>query len=292
MNTATNPNAPTPARPDDTPVLVIGTGFHIEGQVRGTGTVLVQGSLSGRLEAPAVKVAEGGRIQGQVQCAELDVAGRLDGSFETEDLVLRGTGILAIESVAACRGTALVSGQALGPLQVRQLRIEASGQVAGSLDVEQLDVHGRLQGEVRADEVVVRSRGVIDGELSYGQLSTERGGELNGQLQRQPRPRAQARSAVPARAAAPAPAADDTVSLHLPEDVQRQIRLHPERVSLTLADGGAVPGWMALDVSQARLRLQRAAYERFVAEGRSLALRLQAGSEHLVFTLPPEARDA
>lgn len=260
--------------------LIVGAGFTIEGTVQGQGTLLVHGTIKGSVEADVVKLNESALVVGHIECRQLDVSGRLDGSFETADVVVRQGGAILIQDKAISTGTALVAGAVSGPLKAAQLKVERSGQVSGHLQADRLDVHGHVQGELAAGEMVVRSSGTVAGNVHYGNLSMERGSDVSGQLQRADH------QAAPAAAAR----ADETVVIHLPVNIVQQLRKQPDDLRLSLANGEPLPSWISVDREHAWLVLGKAAYNQLVARGQSITLRLQAGAEDLVFQLPPDAQ--
>lgn len=257
--------------------LVIGAGFTIEGQVHGTGTLLIHGTVKGSVQADVVKFSETALVMGRIQCRQLDVAGRLDGSFEATDVVIRQGAAVIIDDKAISTGTCMVSGAVSGQLKATQLKVERNGQISGHTHADRLDVHGHVQGELVADEMVVRSSGTVTGHVRYGHLSMERGSDVSGQLQR-----------TDNNPAPPAALASEPVVIHLPVNIVQQLRKQPNDLQLTLANGEPLPSWISVDSKHAWLVLEKSAYDQQVASGQSLTLRLQAGTESLVFKLPPE----
>lgn len=258
--------------------LIVGAGFTIEGQIQGQGTLLIHGTVKGDIQADTVKLADTALVVGHVECRQLDLSGRLDGSFETTDVVVRQTGVVVINDKAISTGTCLVSGAVSGQLKAAQLKVERSGQLSGHTHADRLDVHGQVQGEVTAGDMVVRSSGTVSGVVRYDNLSMERGSDVSGQLERLGR-------TTPAAAAH----ADEPVVIHLPVNIMQQLRKQPDDLQLTLANGEPLPSWISVDRKHAWLVLDKKAFDQLVTSGQSLTLRLQAGSENLVFKLPPDA---
>lgn len=259
-------------------VLIVGKGFSIEGQVHGQGTLVIRGCIQGQVEADTVQLSEGAQVTGHIQCRQLDVAGRLDGSFQSTDVVVRAAGVVIANAQAVSTGTCLVAGAVSGPLQAQKLKVEATGQLSGKIRAAQMDVHGHVQGEVDADDIVVRSSGTVDGRVHYGNISMERGSDVSGQIQRKDR-----------RATATAADADDKVVIHLPVNIVQQLRKQADDLQLSLANGDPLPSWITVDREHAWLVLDKSEFNRLSAQQEVLSVRLQAGPETLVFKLPPEA---
>lgn len=260
-------------------VMVIGAGFTIEGHVQGQGTLLVSGTVKGSIQADIVKLSETAHVAGRIECQQLDMAGRLDGRFQSADVVVRAGAVVIGEEASVSTGTCLVAGAISGPLQTNQLKVEASGQLNGHISAKQMDVHGHVQGEVNAEDLVVRSLGTIEGRVVYGNLSMERGSNVNGQLQRNDRQSAPTAAKV-----------NETVVIHLPVNIVQQLRKNPNSLQLSLANGDATPSWISVDREHAWLVLGKTEFNQLIARGETLTLRLQAGTEELVFTLPPDAQ--
>lgn len=274
MNNTSN----TPGAESTDNALIIGAGFTLEGHVQGQGTVLIHGTVKGGIQADVVKLHENGLVLGHVECRQLDVSGRLDGSFEVIDAVVRQGAAVTIQDKAISTGTCLVAGAVSGQLKATQLKVERSGQINGHTQADRLDVHGHVQGELAAGEMVVRSSGTVAGNVHYGNLSMERGSDVSGQLKRS------GSDAPPA-----AGRADETVVIHLPVNIVQQLRKQPDDLHLSLANGDPLPSWITVDRKHAWLVLGKKPFDQLVASGQSMTLNLQAGSEQLVFKLPPEA---
>jgi hypothetical protein len=157
-----------------------------------------------------------------------------------------------------------------------------------------MDVHGFVQGDILADDMVVRASGAVSGKLTYGNLSMERGSEVSGQLQRKDSAAgAQAPTSASASAPVAAPAAsktNDTVVVHFPVNVMQQLRKNPQDLKLSLANGDPLPDWITVDREHSWLVLGKEAFSQMVARGETIQLRLQAGTETLIFKLPPDAK--
>lgn len=275
--TTTLSEQPSGTIPPDN-VLLIGAGFSIDGQVQGQGTVLIQGSVKGHVKADTVKLTETAHVNGQIECSQLDIAGRLDGSFSAKDVVVRQGGVVIASAKSVSRGTLVLAGALSGQLQAQQLKVEASGQLSGQMQAAQADVYGYVQGEVTVDDMVVRSRANVDGQIIYGNLSMERGSDVSGQLQRKDR-----------HAPPPVAKTDETVVVHLPVSIVQQLRKNPDDLRLSLANGEPVPSWITVDRQHAWLVLGKAEFDQLVARAQTISLRLQAGSEEMTFKLPPSA---
>lgn len=266
-------------------ILIIGAGFTVEGNVRGKGTLLVSGSVNGNLIADTVKLTETAHVAGRVECKQLDLSGRLVGSFDAADVVVRAGGIVITQTEAVSRGTCLVAGTFSGQLKAHQLKVDGTGQLSGQTNAVQMDVLGQVRGEVDVGNMVVRNQGVVDGKVTYTNLAMEQGSDVTGQLERKQR---QATPA-PARAPATASTAEDKVVLQLPPHIAAQLRKQPDAAQLDLANGDPLPTWITMDPKQPRLVLAKTELDALSAKGESITVRVRVGDETLVFQLPPDA---
>ena len=256
-------------------VFLIGSGFCVEGEVQGQGTLIVSGTVRGNVKADTVKLNENAVVEGHIDCDQLDVAGRLNGSFHAGDVVVRSRAVVIAQREVVSRGTMLLSGGISGSLSANQLKIEVTGQFNGQLRTSQLDVHGRVQGHVQAEDMVVRSRGVVEAELEYGNLSMERGSDLSGQIRRKD------------NLAQPFQSGGETVVVHLPVSIVKQLQKHLDDLQLSLDNGDPAPPWISVDREHSRLILGRTEFDRLTQRGQTISLRLQAGDERMTFSLPP-----
>jgi cytoskeletal protein CcmA (bactofilin family) len=259
-------------------VMVVGVGFHVEGHVSGQGALLIKGSVQGDVTADTVKLSEGAKVMGHVQCRQLDVAGLLEGGFSADDVVVRAPGSVHATTESVSRRTVLLAGEISGLMRLQQLKVETTGRLSGQLRVAQMDVDGHVQGHIEADDVVVRGGGTVDGQLIYGNLAMERGSDVSGQIQRKERRTPSVQTPAP-----------ETVQLHLPVNILQQLRKNPNDLVVSLADGDALPAWIQVDLKLASLVLGKAQLKELTDAGQSLSIRVQAGSENQTFKIPPDA---
>lgn len=257
-------------------VFLIGAGFSVDGEVQGQGTLIVSGTIRGNVRADTVKLNESGLVEGHIDCDQLEVAGRLNGSFNAGDVVVRPRAVVLAQREVVSRRTMLLSGGMSGALSAHQLKIEASGQFNGQLRTAQLDVHGRIQGHVQAEDMVVRSQGVVEGDLEYGNLSMERGSDLSGHIRRKDNLSPPAQGPM-----------GDTIAVHLPVSIVKQLHKHLGDLQLSMANGDPLPPWISVDREHSQLVLSKDEFDRLTERGQTISLSLQAGEERLTFSLPP-----
>ena len=89
---------------------------------------------------------------------------KLEGSIETE-------------------GTLIVDGFVRGKIKCNSLEIIREGNVDAEVDAEEVSVAGNFEGKMLCNgKLTILSTGKVVGEISYGTLSIESGGLLDGTL--------------------------------------------------------------------------------------------------------------
>lgn len=86
------PSEPQPGRPAASPsspaVSRIAPGSRMEGQIRGTTDVVVDGELEGEVEIEGtVRIGRGGRVRGALMGREVEVAGKVEGDVSGRELI-------------------------------------------------------------------------------------------------------------------------------------------------------------------------------------------------------------
>jgi cytoskeletal protein CcmA (bactofilin family) len=261
-------------------VLVLGSGFTIDGDVRGAGTILLGGTVKGSISAETVKITPSGQVFGVIECAQLDIAGKLDGSFNGEDVIVREGAVIQGNKELVSKGTCLVSGSIHGALKSNNLKVEKEGALVGAISANQLDTFGNITGSVVGVSVIVRNGAVVDGSIHYGNLAMESGSDVTGQIER--KHRANISPAV----------ATQTITVDFPENLIQELRKYPVAGALKagLANGGTLPSWMFVDQERFQLVLQRSALDDLVARGQTVRIGIEVGDEIVSFTLPPEKK--
>lgn len=71
---------------------LIGEGCHIQGNIRAKNSIKIDGHIQGNLTIEgSVIIGEKSHVQGDIQCADLVVFGRLDGNVAVRQLQLKQT---------------------------------------------------------------------------------------------------------------------------------------------------------------------------------------------------------
>jgi cytoskeletal protein CcmA (bactofilin family) len=262
-------------------VFLLGEGFTVDGDIRGQGTLLVSGTIKGTVSAEIVKLTETGQVFGSIECAQLDIAGKLNGDFNSHDVIIRAGALVAGSSELVSKGSCVVSGTINGNLKMNNLKAEKGSLLAGNIVANQLDVFGRITGTVDSASVIVRNGAAIDGNVHYGNLSMESGSDVTGQIERKQRVNL--------------PVAQELVeqlTIDFPSALIQELRKtnEPDALKATLANGEPLPEWITVDRENFKLVLDRVAVNALSDHAQSVRIRLQAGAEVISFTLPPERK--
>ncbi|MDD4933856.1 MAG: polymer-forming cytoskeletal protein [Methylacidiphilaceae bacterium] len=99
------PETPLPAEE----ATVIGTGTRLRGTIAFQGSFVIHGDFAGKIHAPegTVRIGPEGRVQAEIEAAELQVEGKARGS------------LFAHDSIELCRGA-----EVQGNMRCARLRIE------------------------------------------------------------------------------------------------------------------------------------------------------------------------
>lgn len=82
-------------------------------------------------------------------------------------------------------GTLIVEGSVRGKIKCRSLEIISEGNVQAEIDSEDVSVAGKFEGKMLCNgRLTVLGTGKVVGDISYGTLSIESGGLLDGTLSR------------------------------------------------------------------------------------------------------------
>lgn len=263
-----------------TDAIVIGNGFVIEGDVRGRGTVLVDGIVKGNITAAVVKISQSGKVFGHVECEQLDAAGRISGTFVSTDLIVRSGAMLTASAEVTSKGFSLISGTVNAALKGNQVKIEAGGVFVGSLYATELDIYGTLNGSIEAGNLTVRKSGVVEGGVQYGNLVMESGSNVSGEIKRNGSPHQKE----------PQPA-QETLRVDFPLNLVKFLRNNtaPDALRVSLVSGDALPDWISVDRENYQLVLLKASFDALGSSGESINLCLKAGGEEYIFSLPPQS---
>jgi cytoskeletal protein CcmA (bactofilin family) len=87
--TTTEPrHRPKPVTSSGAPSTVIATSAHVDGELKGSGDIRIEGNLTGRIDSTSsVLVAEAGHVKAEVKAETVIVAGRIEGNITAEQKI-------------------------------------------------------------------------------------------------------------------------------------------------------------------------------------------------------------
>ena len=147
--------ADTPSRGAQGPAAdsVIGAGLVIEGGCATSGSLRVDGRVTGAVRARTLVVGPEGVIEG-------DVMGP-DGE--------------------AVRDGVMVEGRVEGALRAKRAEVGPQGYVGDGLEVDEATIRGRVRGSVTARErLMLEESAVVEGDVTAERLGVREGGRVAG----------------------------------------------------------------------------------------------------------------
>jgi len=115
--------------PNMTADLVIGYGSTIEGAVQSLGKVYIHGCVMGHVQAQTVVCSHTADVHGHIVCKQLDMAGKLDGSFDTDEAFIRAGAYVCTFEDAVCTGTCRIEGTFCGELKAGRILLLGAGEL-------------------------------------------------------------------------------------------------------------------------------------------------------------------
>ena len=87
---------------------------------------------------------------------------------------------LEITGDVSCTGQVVIEARIIGNVAADDIAIEATAYVDGDLEARALKIEGVVLGSVTAADVTVTAHGRISGSISYGTLTVQPGGTVEG----------------------------------------------------------------------------------------------------------------
>jgi len=85
---AERPNRPKHISASGAPSTVIATSAHVEGEIKGSGDIRIEGGLTGRIDSTAsVLIAETGRVEAEIKAETVVVSGNVSGNIQAEQKI-------------------------------------------------------------------------------------------------------------------------------------------------------------------------------------------------------------
>ena len=154
----------------------------IEGNITGTDSVKIEGTLIGNIEVNNLTIGKHGRVRGSIIAQKVTVSGRVEGEVTCNDLNVMQTGYIT-QKVHA--NIVILSGEILGEvLAETSINVTPTGKIqTTSLTSKRITVNGSVEGRLTASELLeVGSNGLVNGEISVKNIKTDEGGRVIGSM--------------------------------------------------------------------------------------------------------------
>ena len=107
----------------------------------------------------------------------------LEDSIKNGNLTV-GEGV-ALNGTFVVPGTASIAGKVDGELTASEIIVSASGVIKGKVSADIIDLRGEMHENITSKKsLFVRSTGKLVGTVQYAELEIEKGGDLQGTLQK------------------------------------------------------------------------------------------------------------
>jgi len=108
----------------------------------------------------------------------------LNQTHKSENTASIGAGV-RVQGVMKVPGRVHVDGSFSGELSADTLIVGHTGQVSGQISANNVVVMGRVSQQLHATHLQIRATGSVSGAVTYSELEIDRGGILDGQLNRE-----------------------------------------------------------------------------------------------------------
>ena len=160
----------------------ISKNITIEGNISGTDSVKIEGTLIGNIEVNNVTIGKNGTVRGSIIAQKVRNSGRVEGNITCNDLNIMQTGYVTQKIHA---NVIILSGEILGEILAEtSMNITPTGKVqTTSLVSKRITVNGTIEGRLTASELLeVGSNGLVNGEISVKNIKTDEGGRVIGSM--------------------------------------------------------------------------------------------------------------
>jgi cytoskeletal protein CcmA (bactofilin family) len=160
----------------------ISKNITIEGNITGTDSVKIEGTLIGNIEVNNVSIGKNGSVRGSIIAQKVSNSGRVEGTITCNDLNIMQTGYVTNKIHA---NVVILSGEIVGEvLAETSINITPTGKVqTTSLVSKRITVNGTIEGKLSSSELLeVGSNGLVNGEISVKNIKTDEGGRVIGSM--------------------------------------------------------------------------------------------------------------
>ncbi len=156
--------------------------MELEGNLKGEGSVQIEGIFTGNIEVNSVVIGEDGIVNGTIKAKNVIINGWLNGSINCSTLEIMPNGSVSKEIQVK---KVLIAGVANGTIEAQEeIKLERLAKVNVTLmKGKNIIVNGLFRGKLIASELlIIGSNGSITGEISVKNIKTLDGGKLRGSI--------------------------------------------------------------------------------------------------------------
>jgi len=160
----------------------ISKNITIEGNISGTDSIKIEGTLIGNIEVNNVTIGKNGSVKGIIRAQKVTNSGRVEGEITCNDLNIMQTGYVSNKIHA---NMVIVSGEISGEILAESsINVTPTGKIkTPSLMSKRVTVNGTIEGKLSASELLeVGSNGLVNGEISVKNIKTDEGGRVIGSM--------------------------------------------------------------------------------------------------------------
>jgi len=170
----------------------ISKNITIEGNISGTDTIKIEGTLIGNIEVNNVTIGKNGSVRGSIRAQKVSVSGRVEGDITCNDLNISQTGYVTNKIHS---NIVILSGEILGEILAEtSINVTPTGKIqTNTLTSQRVTVNGTIEGKVIASQLLeVGSNGLVNGEICVKNIKTDEGGRVIGSMAMYTEPTTQA----------------------------------------------------------------------------------------------------
>lgn len=160
----------------------VSKNITIEGNISGTDSVKVEGTLIGNIEVNNLTIGKNGSVKGSIRAQKISIAGRVEGEVTCNDLNISQTGYVTNKIHS---NIIILSGEIEGEILAEtSINITPTGKIqTNALSSKRVTVNGSVEGKVIASELLeVGSNGLVNGEICVKNIKTDEGGRVIGSM--------------------------------------------------------------------------------------------------------------
>ena len=156
--------------------------IEVTGNLKGEGSVQIEGILNGDIAVTSVVIGENGTINGTITAMNVIVNGRLNGSVFCDTLEVMPNGNISNDIKVK---QLLISGKVEGTIESKEeITLDKTAHVnATTMKSKTILVNGVFKGKVTATELLeIGTTGSVEGEIIVKNIKTHEGGKLLGSM--------------------------------------------------------------------------------------------------------------